>query len=405
MIARAIVARPDLPEEVRRSAYEDMAQTPAQRGKVLMLLARDSRLDPATTATAITPLLLELPREVVFEISDDLDVLLDSQAAGLRSAAVALKVKSGAPLGALAELDPAALLDAVASMSKEQTQDSLPAELIDMAESGQLNAGAAIVQASRLSSDKVALFKRLAALAKPALDLTYDQWGPPHHLAMAALAGMHQTPDEDWPTGYNKYRITRAEASVLELGKEKYFHHEKGCYKCHGKHGEGELGFPPLAQSPMAVGDPIRAATIVKYGMMGEIPHSINPVDGKPYNAQMEPLSYYNDTEMAAALTYVRQSFGNYVAPVTLQHMGLAKEPDADKGEGENMWIASALLTKYPFERDSLTMAPSINVVTMSPPSSGLWLMLGAVAACMLLILGGTYAGKFLHAPHTPTPA
>ena len=34
---------------------------------------------------------------------------------------------------------------------------------------------------------------------------------------------------------------------------------------------------------------------------------------GKPFSAQMEPLSYYNNAEIAAAVTFVRQSFGNFV--------------------------------------------------------------------------------------------
>ena len=51
---------------------------------------------------------------------------------------------------------------------------------------------------------------------------------------LAALAAMHETRDEDWPEGFEVYRLARAEQSVLELGKEKYFHEEKGCVKCHG---------------------------------------------------------------------------------------------------------------------------------------------------------------------------
>lgn len=373
-----------------------------------MLLAKDSRLDPAATASAITPWLLELPREAVFEISEDLDGLLDSQTAGFRSAAVALKVQSGAPLGTLAERDPAALLDAVTSLSKDQTPDSLPSALLDLAEAGKLDAGVAIVQADRLSSDKAALFDRLSALVDPVIETDYSQWSEGHIMAMAALAGMHQTPAENWPEGYDKYQIVRADEATLQHGKDIYFAHDQGCYKCHGERGEGTPGFPPLANSPTITGDPLRAANILKYGLQGELSHTINPADGKPFNAQMEPLSQFNDLQMAAALTYVRQSFGNFSEPVTIEHMQAARPPIADKGEGENMWNASALFEKFPFERDRLTGAlppPSVHVAKLKLPSSGLWLMLGAVALCMLLILVVTYAGKFLQAPHSPNPA
>ena len=248
--------------------------------------------------------------------------------------------------------------------------------------------------------------ERLAALAKPAIDLGYDQWGQEHKIAMAALAGMHQTPDEDWPVGFDQFRIERAEQSVLELGKDVYFRHDQGCYKCHGEKGEGTSGFPPIAGSPMLNGDPVRAAKIVKYGLKGPLEHSINPADGMPYNAQMEQQSHLSEAEMAAALTYARQNYGNFAPPVTLRDVVAAKAP-----EGGMMWQASDLLAEYPFERDRLTgplpapPPPSIDVVKLTLPSSGLWLMLGAVAVCMLLILGATYAGKFLHDPQTPTHA
>lgn len=403
------MAREDLPIEARRLALQKLAgDDPISQAKALVQSASINVFDPERTAKAITPLLLELPSDAVLAINNDLDQLLGSSTPGLRSAAVALKVKSGAPLGTLAERDPAALLDAVAALSKDQTPDALPAALIDLAEAGKLDAGTAIVQADRLSNDKAALFTRLAALADPVMEISYDQWSDQHVLAMAALAGMHQTPDEDWPQGFDQYRIARADEATLKLGKDIYFAHDQGCYKCHGENGEGTSGFPPLASSPTLTGDPVRAANILKYGLQGELSHTINPADGKPFNAQMEPLSQFNDAEMAAALTYVRQSFGNFSAPVTMDHMKKARQPDAEKGEGENMWDAAALFDKFPFSRDRITgplPPPSINVYRWTPPAAGLAVMLSVVAVSMLLILIVTYAGKFLETPqamHTP---
>ena len=374
------------------------------RGKLLIQTANNTVFDPVRTAKSITPLLLELSNDAVFAINADLDALLGSDTAGLRSAAIALKVRSGSPLGGLAKRDPSALLDAVAALSIEQAPASLPDTLIDLAESGQVNPGLALVQADRLTDDKPALFERLAKLADPAMDASYEQWGAPHKLAMAALAGMHATPDEDWPEGFESYRFARTDEATLKLGKEIYFKHDQGCYKCHGPNGEGAGGFPPIAGSPTLLGDPLRAAAIVKYGLEGELAHTLNPADGNPFNTRMEPLSQFNDAELAAVLSYVRQSFGNFAPPVTMQQVAATKKPE----DGALAWDFASLLKDYPFERDRLTgplPAPSINIQHWAPPAAGLWLMLAVVTLCMLLILGITYAGKFMqpiHSIHTP---
>lgn len=394
----AIVARDDVPIALRREAYALSGDNAQAKAKTLGKAVAVNLFDPSRTAKAITPLLLELPDEGVQAIGEELDAMLGSATPGLRSAAVALKVRSGASLDALAERDPVALLDAVSSLGPGQASDSLPGALIDLAAAGKIDAGTAILQADRLSPDKGVLFERLASLVEPVLAVGYDQWGDAHRLAMAALAGMHSTPDEDWPGGYERYRLSRATDRMLELGKEKYFHHEQGCVKCHGHHGEGTQGFPAIAGSQTLVGDPVRAATIVKHGLMGELLHTVNPSDGKPFNAQMEPLSYFSDAEIAAVVTYARQHFGNYAAPVTVEHV-MASRPAAGDSV---MWDAAELLAVFPFERDRLmgpVPGPQIKVVKWQPPSLGLWLMLAAVGLSMALILLPTYFASGLPQP------
>lgn len=378
-------------------ALEALAENPALRGKILMQAAKYQGFDPTRTARAITPLLLDLPDSAVFEISSELDELLSSDVAGLRSAAVALKVRSGAPLLGLADRDPAALIDAVAALPKEQAPESLTDSLIDLIEAGKVSAPDAFAQAIRLSDDTPGLFKRVSELIDAAGDLSFEQWSDEHRLAMAGLGALHRLPDEDWPAGFDAYRIPRADHELLELGREVYHEAEIGCVKCHGAKGQGEEGFPPLAGSPTLLGSPQRAATIVKYGLMGELAHTSNPSDGgKPFNAQMEPLSNLSNAQMAAALTYARQSFGNFAEPVTVEHVASAREPDPDKGEGENMWKANALLAKFPFERDRVLgsiAGPQLKVVQWKPPTGGLFYMLIAVTASMALILVGTWLG------------
>ncbi|MFN3167427.1 MAG: c-type cytochrome [Phycisphaeraceae bacterium] len=351
-------------------------------------------LEPPRTAQAITPLLLELPPEAVHPIADELDTMLDSPEPGLRSAAVALKVRSGASMNKLAERDPQALLDAVRTLPEGQVPASVADELIALAGDGLLPADDAMKLAVGLNDDRASLFEQLAAYVEKAQAISYTQWGEVHRVGMAALASMHAVPDDQWPEGYDPYRIERADPAVYTLG-ETVYHDElsNGCYKCHGKHGEGMENMPPLAGSQWVLGDPHRPAAIVKHGMAGEMPGMINPLDGKPYNAAMEAQAQYNETQVAAVLTYIRQSWGNFAAPVTPQQVLAAKGPGGGK------WEPRALLAEYPFERDRLMgplpapPPPQVEVVPWSAPGVGVVVMLVVVAAMLGVILVMTWLG------------
>lgn len=369
------------------------------QAKALMQAAKYQGFDPARTAKAITPFLLDMSAEAAFAISDDLNALLDSTEPALRSAAVVLKVRTGSPLPELAERDPEALLSAVQSLPKELAPDNVPGDLLALAENGKIEPGLAFQQATRLSNNTTALFERFAAIVEKAQGISFEKWSEEHQLAMAALGAMHQIDDADWPAGFDAYRIARADEATLKAGHDYYHHEERGCVKCHGEHGQGTEGFPPLDGSPYVLGSPERAATIVKYGLMGELKHFINPSDGKPYNAQMEPLSYMSDPQIAAVLTYVRQSWGNFAAPVTVDHVAAARKPK----EGNNMWPADALLGEFPFERDRVLGSmppPQWGIVHWSPPGSGLFVVLAGVCAAMLPILVVTWLGGRASSEH-----
>ena len=86
------------------------------------------------------------------------------------------------------------------------------------------------------------------------------------------------------------------------------------CASCHQTDGEGSPGaFPPLARNPVVTGDPVKVIHIVKYGLTGPL-----QVNGKPYAGTMPAWSsQISDAEIAAAITYVRSSWGNRAGPVT----------------------------------------------------------------------------------------
>lgn len=95
----------------------------------------------------------------------------------------------------------------------------------------------------------------------------------------------------------------------MQLGAEVY----NACLQCHQGDGKGLSGqFPPLAASDYVTGDARRFAAILLNGISG--PFTVN---GTLYNSQMPAWrESYNDEEMAAVMTYVRNSFGNKAAPV-----------------------------------------------------------------------------------------
>ena len=85
------------------------------------------------------------------------------------------------------------------------------------------------------------------------------------------------------------------------------------CANCHQKDGKGIPGvFPPLAKSDFLMADKERAIGIVMNGLKGEV-----RVNGNVFNAEM-PMLGLSDAQIAGALTYVRNSFGNQGEMVTM---------------------------------------------------------------------------------------
>ncbi|MES2922178.1 MAG: HEAT repeat domain-containing protein [Verrucomicrobiota bacterium] len=86
------------------------------------------------------------------------------------------------------------------------------------------------------------------------------------------------------------------------------------CGACHGQSGEGTAAGPPLAGSEWVNGPAENLIRIQLRGLQGPI-----KVKGQEHNfpAGMAALAYQNDDQIAAVLTYVRNSFGNSAPPVT----------------------------------------------------------------------------------------
>lgn len=97
--------------------------------------------------------------------------------------------------------------------------------------------------------------------------------------------------------------------AVMELGKASYLL----CGACHGQNGEGGPIAPPLAGSEWVTGPISNLVRIQLRGLQGPI-----TIAGKEYNMPggMAALSYQTDDQIAAVLTYIRNSFGNKASAV-----------------------------------------------------------------------------------------
>ena len=119
------------------------------------------------------------------------------------------------------------------------------------------------------------------------------------------------------------------------------------CQTCHQKDGKGlgATGYPPLAGSPWVTGDPERLIKLVMYGLYGPI-----EVLGKQYDGQVPMTAYgglMGNEEMAAILTFVRNSWGNEASMIKPEQIGTVRTSTAGR---KDMYKASELLKEHPME-------------------------------------------------------
>lgn len=144
-----------------------------------------------------------------------------------------------------------------------------------------------------------------------------------------------------------KSSLTGSDRELFVLGKEIYAR-EGFCATCHQMDGGGLTAsqFPPLRGTPWVTGSPERLIKIVLKGIMGPI-----EVAGREYPGQV-PMTPYegmlNDTEVAAVLTYVRNSFGNKASPISPDLVKKVREEVKGK---EGFWSPSELLKMHPMEK------------------------------------------------------
>jgi mono/diheme cytochrome c family protein len=94
------------------------------------------------------------------------------------------------------------------------------------------------------------------------------------------------------------------------------------CSSCHQANGKGQPGvFPPLAGNPFVTGPADAVISVVKNGKSGPI-----TVNGTKYNGQMPAWKgTLSDSDIAAVISYIRNSWGNKASAVTAAQVTAAK--------------------------------------------------------------------------------
>ncbi len=166
------------------------------------------------------------------------------------------------------------------------------------------------------------------------------------HAHQTAVAHLNGKPVREETT--DELSATKLKGRDLDLynkGKEIYLR-DGFCATCHQPDGMGlgASGFPPL-NGKWAIGNQDRLIKLVLKGVLGPV-----TVNGKEYPGQV-PMTPFggllNDDEVAAVLTYVRNSFGNEASPV---YADKVKEVRASVESKKDFYSPAELLKEHPLE-------------------------------------------------------
>jgi len=183
------------------------------------------------------------------------------------------------------------------------------------------------------------------AILEVASQKPLDDWmQPSYETALAHLNG--QSRDERKAEEI----VTNLQGKDRELyiaGKEIYAR-EGYCMTCHQEDGGGLSAsqFPPLAGTEWVQGDEERLIKLTLNGLYGPI-----KVLDREYPGQVPMTGFgglLNDEELAAVLTYVRNSFGNQASPISPEKVKGVRAATAEK---EGFYTPEELLKMHPMQQ------------------------------------------------------
>lgn len=166
-------------------------------------------------------------------------------------------------------------------------------------------------------------------------------------LLRSALSGASAVRNHLSKENKSRYRKDKLFRQSYELGR-RIFHKEGSCGTCHMDDGRGDKKtYPPIAKSPWVTGNEDRLIKLTLHGLWGKI-----EVNGRVYDPAkgVPPMTavgaMFNDKEVAAVLTYVRNSWGNVAEPISAEKVKELR--DATKSR-KFFYKPEELLSEHPF--------------------------------------------------------
>jgi len=172
-----------------------------------------------------------------------------------------------------------------------------------------------------------------------------DDWMKQPYEAAVAHLNEHNMGED--PDAIKIKTILKGAEKALYVKGAEIYNREGFCVTCHQPNGKGleASGFPPLLGSHWAIGNEERLIKLTLKGLMGPI-----EVLGKEYPGQV-PMTPFEgmlkDDEVAAVLTYVRNSFGNKASAISPEKVKEVREKIKDK---KGFYAPDELLIEHPME-------------------------------------------------------
>ncbi len=334
MVGEVMLGRSDVPIADRIAAAERLG------GEAVApyLLAQLGDVRRESSAGSLSEVVLALPSAEVAGSLSALRTSLKAENESVRAHAAALIMREAPDDTSLRAADPDTVLAGAALL---EPGEAPPAVITRLREQVRSFAESRPVMEQIVRHTPPEARSELASWLRTIVDAGIERpldWSLAQGLTMAAARALAEM-GEPGP-------VEAASPEVMALGREVFLDEAIGCARCHAPHGRGLEGFPPLDRSPWVLGGPQRVSAIALHGLYGEI-----VVPGKMrLTSSMAPLGLLmSDEQAAAAITYVRQSWGNFAPAVEPATIAAARH---DKPESGLMWTTAAILERYPFEHE-----------------------------------------------------